>query len=93
MFEFVFFCFCFRAQARPLLAQAMEDGDFDTLVDPRLQRNYNAVEMSRMVTCAAACVRHSAWLRPRMSQVNLFFVYYFLNAFLEHKNVNLNRRS
>lgn len=59
-------------QARPLLAQALEDGCYDTLVDPRLQRNYDAVEMSRMISCAAACVRHSAWLRPRMIQVNFF---------------------
>ncbi|XP_021819342.1 proline-rich receptor-like protein kinase PERK15 [Prunus avium] len=55
--------------ARPLLTQALEDGDFDALVDPRLERNYNNNEMARMVACAAACVRHSAWLRPRMSQV------------------------
>ncbi|KAL6974416.1 Proline-rich receptor-like protein kinase perk1, partial [Sarracenia purpurea var. burkii] len=55
--------------ARPLLTRALEDGNFDTLVDPRLQREYNHNEMARMVACAAACVRHSARRRPRMSQV------------------------
>ncbi|EXB54204.1 Proline-rich receptor-like protein kinase PERK2 [Morus notabilis] len=55
--------------ARPFLAQALGGGCLDALVDPRLQRNYNTVEMSRMVACAAACVRHSAWLRPRMIQI------------------------
>ncbi|KAI4316154.1 hypothetical protein L6164_024160 [Bauhinia variegata] len=55
--------------ARPLLAQALEDGDFDNLVDPRLQKNYRDEEMARMIACAAACVRHSARLRPRMSQI------------------------
>ncbi|KAM1507520.1 hypothetical protein TB2_016588 [Malus domestica] len=55
--------------ARPLLTQALEDGDFDALTDPRLEKNYKKYEMARMVACAAACVRHSAWLRPRMSQV------------------------
>ncbi|RDX60900.1 Proline-rich receptor-like protein kinase PERK5, partial [Mucuna pruriens] len=55
--------------ARPLLAQALQDGDFDNLVDPRLQKNYEDDEMVRMITCAAACVRHSARLRPRMSQI------------------------
>ncbi|KAK7410359.1 hypothetical protein VNO78_01080 [Psophocarpus tetragonolobus] len=55
--------------ARPLLARALQDDDFDNLVDPRLQNNYEADEMVIMITCAAACVRHSARLRPRMSQI------------------------
>ncbi|KAL9304465.1 hypothetical protein ACSQ67_021728 [Phaseolus vulgaris] len=54
--------------ARPLLSQAFENGNFDGLVDPKLQRNYNHDEMIRMTACAASCVRHSARLRPRMSQ-------------------------
>lgn len=58
-------------QARPLLSGAMNEGDFDGLVDPRLHQKYNANEMRRMVACASACVRHSAWLRPRMSQVTM----------------------
>lgn len=56
-------------QARPLLTRALEDGNFDTLVDPKLQNDYNHDEMARMVSCAAASVRHSAKRRPRMSQV------------------------
>ncbi|XP_071698338.1 proline-rich receptor-like protein kinase PERK15 [Rutidosis leptorrhynchoides] len=55
--------------ARPLLTRALEDGNFDSLVDSRLQQNYNHNEMARMVSCAAVCVRHSARRRPKMSQV------------------------
>ncbi|KAK8660569.1 hypothetical protein V6N13_051491 [Hibiscus sabdariffa] len=55
--------------ARPLLSRALEDGNFDSLIDPKLQEEYNQNEMARMVACAAACVRHSARRRPRMSQV------------------------
>lgn len=55
--------------ARPLLTQALDDGNFDTLADPRLDRNYDSTEMTRMVTCAAVCVRHLARRRPRMSQI------------------------
>ncbi|KAL9226814.1 hypothetical protein vseg_002583 [Gypsophila vaccaria] len=55
--------------ARPLLAQAIADRNFDNLADPRLQNNYNVDEMISMVSCAAACVRLSSWRRPRMSQV------------------------
>ncbi|KAI6681835.1 hypothetical protein NL676_035716 [Syzygium grande] len=55
--------------ARPQLMRALDDVNFDSLVDPRLQNNYNHDEMARMVSCAAACVRHSARLRPRMSQI------------------------
>lgn len=49
--------------------QALENGNFNSLVDPKLQNDYNSSEMTRMVACAAACVRHSARHRPRMSQV------------------------
>lgn len=55
--------------ARPLLTRAMEDGNFDPIVDSRLRRDYNHSEMARMVSCAAVCVRHSARRRPKMSQV------------------------
>lgn len=61
----------FEFQARPLLAQVLEKGNFDGLVDVRLQNEYNSSEMACMVACAAACVRHSARRRPRMSQVIL----------------------
>ncbi|KAJ4734317.1 Proline-rich receptor-like protein kinase PERK1 [Rhynchospora pubera] len=55
--------------ARPLLVRALEDGDIEPLVDPKLQKNYNANEMAKMVAVAAACIHHSAKRRPRMSQV------------------------
>ncbi|CAL0308327.1 unnamed protein product [Lupinus luteus] len=55
--------------ARPLLTETLESEDFDILVDPRLGKNYNRDEMFRMIEAAAACVRHSAVKRPKMSQV------------------------
>lgn len=53
-----------------MLTQALDDDNFDTLADPRLEKNYDSTEMTRMVTCAAVCVRHLARRRPRMSQVS-----------------------
>ncbi|CAI6001222.1 unnamed protein product [Closterium sp. NIES-64] len=51
--------------ARPLLVdRAMEE-----LADPELDGCYGQREMERLVTAAALCVRQSAVLRPRMSQV------------------------
>ncbi|KAK7295595.1 hypothetical protein RJT34_18505 [Clitoria ternatea] len=55
--------------ARPLLTEALDNEDFEILVDPRLGTNYNKNEMFRMIEAAAACVRHSSVKRPRMSQV------------------------
>eukprot|EP00268_Persea_americana_P057175 TRINITY_DN6831_c0_g2_i4.p1 TRINITY_DN6831_c0_g2~~TRINITY_DN6831_c0_g2_i4.p1 ORF type:complete len:714 (+),score=172.91 TRINITY_DN6831_c0_g2_i4:702-2843(+) len=55
--------------ARPLMSHALDAQDFDGLVDPRLENNYIESEMFRMIEAAAACVRHSAVKRPRMSQV------------------------
>ncbi|RWV83878.1 hypothetical protein GW17_00054454 [Ensete ventricosum] len=55
-------------QARPLLARALADQNFDELVDPRLENNYDVGEMLRMAASAAASVRHSARRRPKMSQ-------------------------
>ncbi|XP_054824110.1 proline-rich receptor-like protein kinase PERK1 [Prosopis cineraria] len=55
--------------ARPLLIRALEDHNFDSLVDPRLKDEYDPNEMTRMVACAAACTRHSARHRPKVSQV------------------------
>ncbi|KAG8053664.1 hypothetical protein GUJ93_ZPchr0001g32947 [Zizania palustris] len=55
--------------ARPLLTQALETGNVGELVDPRLDKNFNETEMFRMIEAAAACIRHSASRRPRMSQV------------------------
>ncbi|TVU44764.1 hypothetical protein EJB05_04233 [Eragrostis curvula] len=58
-----------RVQARPALARALADGDYDGVADPRLQGNYDPVEMARLVASAAASVRHSAKKRPKMSQI------------------------
>lgn len=56
-------------QARPLLGHAIANEEFDGLVDPRLERNYDESEMFRMIEAAAACVRHLAAKRPKMGQV------------------------
>jgi len=58
-----------KMQARPLCSKALEYGIYLGLVDPRLEENYDKQEMTRMVACASACVRHSGRRRPRMSQV------------------------
>ncbi|EOA39757.1 hypothetical protein CARUB_v10008405mg [Capsella rubella] len=55
--------------ARPLLSHAIETEDFTALADPKLDKNYVGVEMFRMIESAAACIRHSATKRPRMSQI------------------------
>ncbi|XP_041997162.1 proline-rich receptor-like protein kinase PERK7 [Salvia splendens] len=55
--------------ARPILAQVQEGGSFEELVDPRLGDNYDRTEMLHMVSCAGACIRHSARGRPKMSQI------------------------
>lgn len=63
-------CFCVECfQARPLLSHAVETEEFEALVDPKLGRNYVGAEMFRMIEAAAACIRHSAAKRPRMSQI------------------------
>uniref|UniRef100_A0A0D9WQ25 non-specific serine/threonine protein kinase n=1 Tax=Leersia perrieri TaxID=77586 RepID=A0A0D9WQ25_9ORYZ len=55
--------------SRPLLNRAIENQEFDELVDPRLNGNYDDVEMFRVIEAAAACIRHSAARRPKMGQV------------------------
>ncbi|XP_020591565.1 proline-rich receptor-like protein kinase PERK4 [Phalaenopsis equestris] len=55
--------------ARPILSQALADGNYDDVSDPRLNGNYDPMEMARMIASAAACVRHSARRRPKMSQI------------------------
>ncbi|KAJ6322152.1 hypothetical protein OIU77_012099 [Salix suchowensis] len=55
--------------ARPLLNHALENEEFESLADPRLEKNYIESEMFRMIEAAAVCVRHSAAKRPRMGQV------------------------
>lgn len=56
-------------QARPLCTSAMDSGNFVELVDRRLEGDYDPAEMTRMVACAGASIRHSARKRPKMSQV------------------------
>lgn len=58
--------------ALPLLNRASEEGEFEGLADKKMNNEYDIEEMARMVACAAACVRHSARRRPRMSQVTYF---------------------
>nr|CAB3478307.1 unnamed protein product [Digitaria exilis] len=55
--------------ARPLLTRAVEEENYDELIDPRLETNYDAYDMARLIACAAAAVRQTARSRPRMSQV------------------------
>ncbi|XP_041998329.1 proline-rich receptor-like protein kinase PERK15 [Salvia splendens] len=55
--------------ARPLLTKAMEDGNLEELVDPRLEGKFHHAELSCMASCAAASIRHSARKRPKMSQI------------------------
>ncbi|KAJ0962858.1 hypothetical protein J5N97_027980 [Dioscorea zingiberensis] len=55
--------------ARPQLINAIETGNCEQLVDPRLEGNFSKSEMLSMIEVAAACVRHSAPKRPRMVQV------------------------
>ncbi|KAK7309972.1 hypothetical protein RJT34_07139 [Clitoria ternatea] len=55
--------------ARPLLSHALDAEEFDSLADPRLEKNYVETELYCMIEVAAACVRHSAAKRPRMGQV------------------------
>lgn len=61
-------------QARPILNHVTEGGSYEELVDPLLGNDYNPQEMLRMVACAAACIRHSARRRPKMSQVGIVLV-------------------
>lgn len=55
--------------ARPLISRAMDEGIFDGLVDARLENDFDAQEMLRLIACAGASIRHSAKRRPRMSQI------------------------
>ncbi|XP_010270712.1 PREDICTED: proline-rich receptor-like protein kinase PERK1 [Nelumbo nucifera] len=59
----------FVDSVRPKLTQAIENGNYDAVVDPRLQKDYNATEMERMVACANACLRVEPKDRPLMSMI------------------------
>ena len=62
--------FSWFTQARPILGKVIDGGSFEELVDPNLGDKYDPSEMMRMVACGAACIRHSARRRPKMSQVH-----------------------
>ncbi|XP_042021051.1 proline-rich receptor-like protein kinase PERK8 [Salvia splendens] len=55
--------------ARPLMTEALDKEEFGDLVDAKLGDNFVPSEMFRMIEAAAACVRHLASKRPKMSQV------------------------
>ena len=55
-----------------MLSHAIESGEYDSLVDPKLEKNYVEAEIFRMIEISAACVRHSSAKRPRMGQVIKF---------------------
>lgn len=69
-------------QARPILIRATEGGNYDELIDPRLEGDFDAQEMLCMVACAAASIRHSARRRPKMSQVNFLLKFHLLTSML-----------
>uniref|UniRef100_A0A453FIF2 non-specific serine/threonine protein kinase n=1 Tax=Aegilops tauschii subsp. strangulata TaxID=200361 RepID=A0A453FIF2_AEGTS len=54
--------------AKPLLTKALEEENYEELIDPELGTNYDAYDMARLVACAAAAVRQTARSRPRMAQ-------------------------
>ncbi|XP_060176120.1 putative proline-rich receptor-like protein kinase PERK6 [Lycium barbarum] len=55
--------------ARPILDRATEGGNYDELIDPRLEEKFDGQQMLCMVICAAASIKHSAKRRPKMSQI------------------------
>ncbi|KAG6498708.1 hypothetical protein ZIOFF_038430 [Zingiber officinale] len=61
--------FANEIQARPLLSHALATGELGELPDHRLQKNFDEREMLRMIEAAAACIRHSATMRPQMGKV------------------------
>ncbi|KAJ7537952.1 hypothetical protein O6H91_11G029400 [Diphasiastrum complanatum] len=56
---------CLAEWARPLL----EEQSYLQLLDPRLEHNINANELSCMLEAAALCITQDPQLRPKMSQV------------------------
>jgi hypothetical protein len=49
--------------------KAIEHREFGDLPDPRMENRFDENEMFHMIGAAAACIRHSAAMRPRMGQV------------------------
>lgn len=69
-------------QARPLLMKAIELRKFGDLPDPRMGNRFDENEMFHMIGAAAACIRHSAAMRPRMGQVTYSATPFFLSLSL-----------
>nr|CAD1823891.1 unnamed protein product [Ananas comosus var. bracteatus] len=70
--------------SRPYLIRALANRDFGALPDPRLEMNFDGNEMYCMIEAAAACIRHSVAMRPRMGQVILKKVFCnFTDKFLK----------
>ncbi|KAJ3694555.1 hypothetical protein LUZ60_010035 [Juncus effusus] len=58
-----------HVDARAFIKQFLETRSLKHLVDPRLENNFNAKAMKRMIQVAAACLRDNACGRPHMSEV------------------------
>lgn len=62
-------------QAREILNQQLkENGNFEALVDPILNGNYDCQEISRMAVIIASSIHTSAKKRPKMSEVRKFMI-------------------
>ncbi|KAG9148184.1 hypothetical protein Leryth_014099 [Lithospermum erythrorhizon] len=56
--------------AKPILSRVIDSGSsYEEIADSRLEGNYDPQEMLAMIACADACTRHSARMRPKMSQI------------------------
>lgn len=79
-------CMLENLQARSVLTKAIEHREFGDLPDPRMENRFDENEMFHMIVAAAACIRHSAAMRPRMGQVSntqcapSFLLLIFLNG-------------
>lgn len=62
-------CKCVLEQASPILK---DQGDVTVLLDPALGRNYNELQVRRMVSAASLCITRSARLRPQTDQILSF---------------------
>lgn len=52
-----------------MLVKAIEEDNYEELIDPTLESNYDVYDMKRLIACAAAAVRQTARSRPRMTHV------------------------
>ena len=49
-------------------------------MDPRLEDDYDMIEIQRAMSAAAACIHHLPNLRPNMKQVTIFSIRYGFGA-------------